>query len=87
MSRATVDDLLLALICLLTAGLLVYGVFAFRREIIGTVDEATRTPAPHVQSDCRAACTLEGMELAGVELAPHDQSGRGLTCLCAPVTP
>jgi hypothetical protein len=36
---------------------------------------------PHVQSDCRAACTLEGMELAGVEIST-DQFPR---CLCAPV--
>lgn len=40
-------------------------------------------PVPHVQSDCRAACTLEGMALAGVELGAPDGTVR---CLCAPIT-
>jgi len=41
-------------------------------------------PVSHVQSDYRAACTLEGMELAGVELTP--QVYAPLTrCLCAPI--
>jgi hypothetical protein len=40
---------------------------------------------PHVQSDCRAACTLEGMELAGAEITPSGYAP-AIRCLCAPIT-
>lgn len=52
-------------------------------ESAGAYD-ASPVFVPHIASDCRAACTLEGMELAGVELGASD--GRA-TCLCAPVSP
>lgn len=42
---------------------------------------------PRIASDCRAACTLEGMEFAGAEIIP-DRYGTAATpsvrCLCAP---
>ena len=47
-------------------------------------DSTPAAPVPHVQSDCRAACSLEGMALAGVELTPVGP-GHRVACLCAPI--
>ena len=50
------------------------------------VSRPAALPVPHVASDCRAACTLEGMELVGVELAEGEhQVTVGPRCLCAPM--
>lgn len=62
-------------------GLVVFWVIAL--SIADAINHPSPThDAPHVASDCRAACALEGMDFAGAEI-----EGSAVRCLCAPVAP